>query len=295
MRKIVYLLALAISFAGCSVDSIDSEENLKVADAKSNKSENDNGPIQLGEPSVICGEVTADDWMIKIKAGLHGAPAGFKIEWMTLKEFNDNSGWNEELLCGIKLEEALTENEETSINLADFIGEGEQECYMEWDCEEEYVFRAMASNPQGNEYRGSGWSGEVYCQAQICEVECLYGYGYWKNHGLSPNGNQEYSWPIDKETGTLLIGDQTLTVGQIYEVLISIPEKGDAITTLKHHLISAKFNTIMIGDDSAIADVIHTADEMIINEGDYSKEQINAVKDQLEAYNESAPCDEEED
>ena len=294
MKRIFYLFMLVIAFSGCSTETVETEENFMTADAKANKEANTNAPVQLGEPSILCGEATAESWPVIIKAGTNGTPGGIKIEWMTMEDYNNNGDqWIEELSCGSKFETVLAEAEETTIDLADFIGNEDKECYMEWDCEEVYVFRVKAENLPGNDYRSSAWSMDYTCQAQTCEEQCLYGYGYWKTHGINPPGMQSYMWPIDQDE-ELMVGNEYLDIYQIYDALMANPQGGDEIVTLIHHLISAKFNTIMTGDDSAIATMIEQGDLMVVNPENYSKGEINAVKDELEAYNESAPCEEED-
>ena len=293
MKKLIYFLFITGILFACSTDSIDNEIQINTYDAKA-KVSNKNAPITLGVPTILCGEANSDSWMVTIKAGEYGTPGGFKIEWMTMDDFSSNGyEWDGEMACGSKFDDMLEENGQTSIDLANYLDSGNENCYMQWECEQEYIFRVRAENPQGNDYKSSKWSEDFTCMSQPCVTECLYGYGYWKTHGITPPGGQEYSWPIDENDGTLMVGNELLNLVEIYNALWD-ETKGDEIVGLKHHLISAKFNTMMTGDDSAIANKIAEADLMIISPDNYSKGEINSVKDALEAYNESAPCEDED-
>ena len=297
MKKIIYLSLLILVVHGCSVESIEIDQ-VESYDAGV-KAQNSNSPIELGVPLITCGEATETNWIVNVEAGTYGTPGGFKVEWMTKLDFeNNNSKWIESP-CTFKFiatDHELLEGESYPVDLADFIGLGEADCYMQWDCNEEYVFRVRAENPQGNDYRASKWSAEFFCKSQPCNI-CLYGFGYWKTHGPDSPGNQEDVWPMadedeDEETSDdkLVLGDEEYNKMELLDIMRT-PVQGDSILSLKHHLIATKFNILIGGDDSVIGTSVSLADDMIINPAGYSVEEINAVKDALEAYNESSACE----
>ena len=114
MKKIVYLLILVMTFSGCSVDSFESNENITSANAKTNKEQN-NSPVELETPTILCGTATSESWPITVAVGSLGAPGGFSIEWMTMDDFESNGyEWVGELSCGYRSDVAIAVNSSTS-------------------------------------------------------------------------------------------------------------------------------------------------------------------------------------
>lgn len=293
MKKIVYLLILVMTFSGCSVDSFESNENITSANAKTNKEQN-NSPVELETPTILCGTATSESWPITVAVGSLGAPGGFSIEWMTMDDFESNGyEWVGELSCGYRSDVAVAANSSTSIDLANFIGQDEQDCYLQWDCEEVYVFRIKADNVQGNEFRQSKWSENFDCQAQPCEMICPYGKGYWKNHSeTNPSDNQEDMWPEMYEE-KMTLGTEEYLRDELDNIMDLSNDEGNGIRILAQHLIAAKLNVAIGASMDGIDEAISQADILIgekdIMTGtftDEQKEDSEAIKDILETFNE---------
>src|SRR3989344_3451700 len=73
----------------------------------------------------------------------------------------------------------------------------------------------------------------------LCEENCTYSSGYWKNH--------EDQWPVQ----ALVIGDVTYTKVELLDILTS-PARGDATYNLAHQLIAVKLNITNGADESAL-------------------------------------------
>ncbi len=127
---------------------------------------------------------------------------------------------------------------------------------------------------------------------EACEEVCGYGYGYWKTHGPDSPGNQDYMWPVEEDE-TLMLGGDNYTTDELLDIL-NAPVQGDELISLMHHLITAKFNRMIGVDASEIASVISLADEVLEADGEgWTTDEINSVKDQLEAWNEANSCEDE--
>lgn len=288
MKKLLNLAMMFLVITGCSLESGPEETLLNIdGSLKSSRS----GPISLGVPALHCSDVTSEAWHLNISAGQYGTPGGFKVEWMKAADYEAAGEEFTHAACSVKFdgeEHFLEENgAEYTLNLADFISYAEDSCFEGWTCEEEFVFRVRAENPIGNDFKASGWSTPYFCISQACDEVCLYGKGYWKNHGPNNPGNQEDLWPIEEY---LELGFTLRDKSELSEILNS-EIKGDALTSLMQQLIASKFNILIGGDDSVISSQIALADEIIANPGNYTKMQINIVKEALEDYNESSKCE----
>jgi hypothetical protein len=105
--------------------------------------------------------------------------------------------------------------------------------------------------------------------------------GYWRN---------QEDWPVPG----LTIAGTYYTQAQL-NVIFDWPTRGDATVKLFHHLVAANLN-VLHGADSSIQPAIDAADAFLVAhplgskpKGDL-KEECNALKDALVAYNESRPC-----
>lgn len=130
-----------------------------------------------------------------------------------------------------------------------------------------------------------------------CEEVCTHGKGWWKNHSNNNPGNQEDMWPVQElQLGILLYSQEELNT-----ILDASNNVGNGIIILAQHLIAAKLNLANGVDDSSISQSIEEADDLISDHTilDYTftkqeKQQSGDLKDALEAFNESNPCQDEE-
>lgn len=288
MKKFSYIGLLIFGFIACSVEPTEETlEGFTSFDIKAQKAFFD-------VPILSCGEATDNTLEVVITAGETGAMGGFKFRWMTKADF-DTYGWNEEYFCeqNFKANPAnesysLEPGESFTIHLEDYIENQGTSCNRSLECGLEYVFRVQAHNESGKDgLHKSEWSEVFYCSTQACEEICTYGYGYWRNHGPESPGNQENSWPVN----TLELGGKIYNANELLSIL-NTPVHGDEIISLLHHLIAAKFNIKNGVDSSGIESTIETADKILAEEVDKSKDEINEVKDALETFNESNKCDE---
>ena len=115
---------------------------------------------------------------------------------------------------------------------------------------------------------------------------CTYTPGYWKNH-LD-------AWPVEG----LTVGCVDYTKAEL-DAIFDWPTKGNISIKLFHHLVAAKLN-VLIGADDYIMGAITAGDEFICMHGFMNApvgdfwDDAEAIKDELEAYNE-IECEEEEE
>lgn len=123
------------------------------------------------------------------------------------------------------------------------------------------------------------------------EVGCVRTQGYWGN---SPAGEARLIVLIG--AGTMSLGNTNYTAAQLDDILDE-PVAGNMLINLAHQLIAAKLNVLNGADDSQISDDIATAEGLIGNlvvppvgtdfvaPASMLGQQMNAVKDELDAYN----------
>jgi hypothetical protein len=112
----------------------------------------------------------------------------------------------------------------------------------------------------------------------------VFGFGYWKNH--------PEAWPVTE----LQLGNITYTQEQLLDIMHE-PVRGNGLVSLAHHLITAKLNVANGADPSCIEQTIADADALIgdlvvppIGDGYLRPNEVEALKDTLEAYNEGELC-----
>ena len=123
---------------------------------------------------------------------------------------------------------------------------------------------------------------------------CTFTQGYWKAHGPTPKGNNEYVWPQSVKDDGLFIGNPLYTAVQLLSIFNQEP-KGNGLVSLAHQLIAAKLNIANGSNPSAIAATITAADALIgalivppIGGGELTPDQTSALNDALTDYNEGA-------
>ena len=107
--------------------------------------------------------------------------------------------------------------------------------------------------------------------------------GYWKNH--YPD-----AWPVT----SLTLGNETYEGLEVVDVLDS--NGPDAATRLATHLAAVKLN-LLAGSDPSIQSAVNEADDFLAayppgsDPKGQAKNEANAIKDQLDAYNNAESCD----
>ncbi len=136
---------------------------------------------------------------------------------------------------------------------------------------------------------GKGGFNAIQITVVLCDNDpvCAYGKGYWTNHGPVNPGNQEDAYP----EGGVLVGNEYFELAELQEILQTNGNTG-IVYKMKQQLITALLNIANGVDGTSITAVIDEANSIIIANGEgYTAEQINSVKDELEAFvvNNSCP------
>ena len=296
MKKLLFLPLMGLLFTACSVDNED-------LDLHENQIHNLNAAYNVAE---FCGEMTSYSYgdFGRIEVVNDGntlfvtivASEGSSLANAKLHIANGLSGFPT-VGQGNLPPGQMNDNEDFSpaiesytfeFDLNDFAGftDSDGDGHQELSIASQSTFisgdtshESWAGDISGN---SGGWSYFGY-EIQQCEVVdpiCTHGFGYWKNHGPVTNGNQENEWPVDE----LTLGGITYDAMELLNIL-NTPVSGDEIISLKHHLIAAKLNVANGADNSEVAEYIEAADAILAGEG-ASKEEVNAVKNTLEAFNE---------
>lgn len=306
MKKFTYLILIAAVVLGCSPESTDYStlEGLS-ANAKGKTSEKaGNQKESLDAPVLTCGEATDTSLEITVTAGAKGAAGGFDIHWMSEEDFlANNSEWTEGTYCEMGFSGngneaySLAPNESITLSLEDMMAE--TECGTV-ECGVAYIFRVRAKTEGGQGQQGglkkSDWSENFVCASADCV--CTYGKGYWRNHSNHNPGNQVDLWPVKE----LYLGSVLYNQDDMNSILDVPNNEGNNLVILSQHLIAAKLNVANGAGNLDIEATISDADGLIgglvILEDSFPaeiKDQVNSLKDSLEAFNESHPCEDEEE
>ena len=289
MKKLIYLFILAIGFTSCSVESIDSTENLLVADLKA-KAQNEKAQFDI--PTLSYGEVTENSLQIIVTAGNNGATGGISVRWMTSETYTSN-GWDNALAGHVNLKDnnntiiGLNEEGDTfQFNLENYLDpEGLEDYNRNLECGLSYYFIVQAS--QHGQLGKSDYSTPQLFSTSSCVEVCAYGKGYWTNHGPLNPGNQEDAYP----NGGIKIGNTYYELSALQSILQENGNSG-GVFKMKQHLITVLLNIANGVDGSSMDDIISVANAIIVANGDgYSPQDINNAKDALEAFNKGKACE----
>ena len=202
---------------------------------------------------------------LEVQAGVSGAPAGFRVQWMKLSDYNANGGWpsdpNSPLLSRAQFYGLPTWNVSSGtyllqsgatirIELGDLFDETGvlTNNLSELGDQQPYVVRAQAVG-NGSD-AASDVSPDLGATTKPAAQNCTFTQGYWKNH---PG-----AWPVS----SLNLGTVTYTAAQLLQIL-NQPAKGNGLIILAHQLIAAKLNIAGGADPTPIAGVIADADLLI--------------------------------
>ncbi|MHA6280212.1 hypothetical protein ACXYMT_08520 [Salinimicrobium sp. CAU 1759] len=164
------------------------------------------------------------------------------------------------------------------------------------DLKEIYVF----VNAGGHSWGGDlDWGNAKYflyeLQLETCSTPCTLGKGYWKNHSNDNPGGQDDVWPVME----LTLGNKLYNRKELNNIMDVPNNEGNNLVIFSQHLIAAKLNVANGAGNSDIEATIAESDELIgdlvILEDSFSDEQkttANTLKDLLESFNKSSPCEE---
>lgn len=293
---------LVIAFSGCSVESIDSNEEILSADGNVKIQKTTSTDLEI--PAMTIGEeTTATSLEIVIKAGATGAPGGLSVRWMTDEDYQ-LYGWNNDEGCHEQLNSKknggeiynLAANDEFHFFLEDYIsGEGDS-CDRALDCGMKYWFKVQAA--QDGQNSKSGYSEAIPFSTANCEI-CPFGKGYWRNHSNDNPGDQIDAW-LDTayETG-MSLGSITYSRSELNDILDMNNSLANSLVNFSQHLIAAKMNVAIGVTMDGIGEAIEAADNLINNKRigtdgftQTEKEESSSIKAIITEFN--GVCGEDE-
>jgi len=249
---------------------------------------------KLDTPVVRQVDSSRSSLTVEVEAGASGAPAGFRVQWMKLADYNANGGWpsdsNSPLLSRAQFYGFPTWNVSTGtyllqsgatirIELGDLFDETGvlTNNLSELGDQQQYVVRAQAVG-YGTD-AASDMTPDLDATTKPAAQNCTYTIGYYKNHPSS--------WPVS----SLTLGTVTYTSAQLLQIL-NQPAKGNGLISLAHQLIAAKLNIAGGADPTPIAATIAAADAQIgnlvvppIGSGFLDPSETDANSQALDAYN----------
>jgi hypothetical protein len=264
---------------------------------------------KVDTPIIICGDSSQASINIKVIAGADtGAPAGFSLQWMTQADYDQNgSQWylsNDSRLCKASFSGNanlsnynLAAGEYVVVNVGDFLFDSgaSSNCVGDLECDTLYVFRAFAHAT--STLNRSAFTPDLTCKTKACGGSgqgCTYTQGYWKTHGPTPLGNNEYTWPESVKTSNMYLGTVGYNATQLQSIF-DTPAKGNGLIALAHQLIAAKLNVDSGAGNTAIADIIVAADALIgglvvppVGSGYLDPSSTSGGTNSLAAYNEGS-------
>ncbi len=263
----MYLIVLFLGLSGCSVDNYDSSEDLITADAKG-KAQIEESVLRFSPEEACAGELV--EYCLTFPQATAGPNNKETNVLIDQKIVGDNPE---------------TEEVEEFYYVDIFRGKGYTEVCFDYSFEtgiNEIRYKTTGS-------LGSDWIADAVTIKSCVEV-CAYGKGYWTNHGPVNPGNQEDMYP----DGGILVGAVYYELSDLQDILQENGNTGE-VFKMKQHLITVLLNIANGVDGSSMTDTISLANEIIIAEGvDYTLEEIDAVKNALEYFNESNACEETE-
>lgn len=248
------MLAIATAlFVGCKKDS--NEENNYVESASSAASK---APTQTKMDPVVLSFVQATQTSVSLTicAGSTGAPAGFTLQWMTAQAYADNGNqWyssDDPRLCDASFSGNanlsrynLNANECVAIRVGEFLLDNgaSTNCGSALSCGTQYVFRAFAHAT--STLKKSDFTSNISASTLACNSNagCTYTQGYWKTHGIDPNGMNQNMWPADVQTNGLQLGTVLYNQTQLLAIF-NQNVGGNGLIALAHQLIAAKLNVV---------------------------------------------------
>jgi hypothetical protein len=234
----------------------------------------------------------ASNIAISFSAGRGGTPAGFSIQWMTLKDYaalgnrwpasSEVPNGQAPSFCKANFDYHLPPWQSVTITIGDDSLYDSPSVSSPCSgnpllCNTAYVFRASAP-VSSIDLR----SEPIMCATMPCigGGSCTYTQGYWRNH---PD-----AWPVTN----LTIGTVTYQAAELMAILDN-PARGNGLVILAHQLIAAKLNIANGADPSAVQQTVTEADNMIgtlvippVGNGYLPPDQTGDLNETLTEYNE---------
>jgi len=263
MKKIIYLFLLSLGVIACSVESTDSSENLLTADAK----------------ATITVETASVDIPEEVCAGVG---ANYCVNFSQATKGNGDPKTSE---VQVQLYDDVLEQ---YIQIA----QGKENTYLCFD------YTLDTPGVYNLRYQVAGIGGgftDFTVSVNNCNDVCTHGFGWWKNHSNDNPGNQDNLWPVSE----LVLGSVTYSQDQINDIM-NQPVQGNGLVSLTHHLAAAKLNIANGVDDTSVTTVITSADALIgslvvppVGTDELSTSEVGELKDALDTFNNSIPCEED--
>lgn len=223
---------------------------------------------QYDVPSMALLSVDRSSATIEVAAGATGAPAGFRVDWMTEADYIALGGWPADPYhpsnqrCDFLGAPTLTVTEgvphyllaggsSIRIELGDLFDETGAFATYQDELPAGAAFRArVQALSAGGVEAGSAWSQDFVFQT-LAETnqDCTYTQGYWKNHPSA--------WPVS----SLTIGGVSYSQAELLDIFDE-PAAGNGAIFLAHQLIAALLNIANGASATTIQDAIDDADAL---------------------------------
>jgi hypothetical protein len=213
--------------------------------------------LSYDSPSLTVTNVGQAKVALAVAMGSSGAPAGFKVQWITETEFLAN-GWSNPQEADFTGSATLNlwggttftpgSNAIVTVEIGDLFDETglTTSALDELGAETAYVFRALVNGDAS--FDPSVWSQEVLATTQST-TNCVRTQGYWKTH--------PEAW-----SGPVTIAGISYTQAELLTIF-QTPAQGNGLVSLAHQVIAAKIN-ILAGANSAPISATLTAAEALI-------------------------------
>ena len=250
---------------------------------------------RLNPPMLTCADATQVSLDVQVCGGASGTPAGFVLRWLEGEEWLADA-----IKCTAhfgRFAQRLKPGQCITVNLGELLADQSNNttCTAALKCGTTYTIKGWAKATATKQI--SLKSAALSCSTLECSPPgdgCTFTQGYWKAHGPTPKGNNEYVWPQSVKDDGLFIGNPLYTAVQLLSIFNQEP-KGNGLVSLAHQLIAAKLNIANGANPSAIAATITAADALIgalivppIGGGELTPAQTSALNDALTDYNEGA-------
>ena len=250
---------------------------------------------RLNPPILTCADATQVSLDVQVCGGASGTPAGFVLRWLEGEEWLADA-----IKCTAhfgRFAQRLKPGQCITVNLGELLADQSNNttCTAALKCGTTYTIKGWAKATATKQI--SLKSAALSCSTLECSppgAGCTFTQGYWKTHGPTPKGNNEYVWPQSVKDDGLFIGNPLYNAVQLLSIFNQEP-KGNGLVSLAHQLIAAKLNIANGSNPSAIAATITAADALIgalivppIGGGELTPAQTSALNEALTDYNEGA-------
>jgi hypothetical protein len=275
---------------------------------------------KMSTPTLSSGSATQVSINVTVTAGSTGAPAGFSLQWITLAAYElgpdglagtaDDNSWPASDSIGLCKASfsgnanlsnyILGPNQSATVNVGEFLFDNgaSTNCGGVLVCGTTYVFRAFAhanSTMQRSDFTPNYYFGTLDCDDDDDEEGCTLTQGYWKTHGPTPVGNNEYTWPQAVKDNGLYLGTNNYPAVDLLNIF-NTPAQGNGLIALAHQLEAAKLNLANAASaPQEVLDAISAADFLInsllvppVGTGSLPSSQTSALTTILANYNEGA-------